>query len=96
MWSILYAAVVAAAAVGGYVLTRNFVARRLRFVDGVQSPWIPWAVAIVVALVATPIALFLPLVTKFTALVFAVSAGLGTASGQRAIKGGETHYLRRP
>ena len=77
MWSVLYAAVVAAAAVGGYVLTKSFVARRLRFVDGVQSPWVPWAVAIVVALVATPIALFLPLVTKFTALVFAVAGAIG-------------------
>lgn len=96
MLSILYAAVVAVAAIGGYVLTKNFVARRLRFVDGVQSPWIPWAVAIVVAVVAAPIAVFLPLVTKFTALVFAISAGLGTASGQRAIKEGETRYLRRP
>jgi len=96
MWSILYAAIVAAAAVGGYVMTKNFVARRLRFVDGVQSPWIPWVVALVVGVVATPIAVFLPLVTKFTALVFAISAGLGTASGQRAIKQGETRYLRRP
>jgi len=96
MWSILYAAVVAAAAVGGYVMTKNFVARRLRFVDGVQSPWIPWAVAIGAALIATPFAWFLPLVTKFTALVFAVGTGLGTASGQRAIREGETRYLRRP
>jgi hypothetical protein len=96
MLGVLYAAIVAVAAIGGYLMTKNFVARRLRFVDGVQSPWIPWAVAIVVALVATPIALFLPLVTKFTAIVFAVSAGLGTFSGQRAIKEGETRYLRRP
>jgi len=72
-----------AAGIVGFILARNFVRRRLRFVDAVQSPFAPF-----VALLAWP-AVLLPLVTIATALVFGVGTGLGTASGARALRDGD-------
>ena len=69
----------------GFILSRNFVRRRLRFVDAVQSPWAPWIAGTVAGLVAWPASL-LPLFTLTTAIVFGVATGLGTASGARALR----------
>lgn len=85
MFDLIYLAVTVVAAGAGYLITRDFVARRLRFVDAIQSPLAPFAVAGVVALVAWPFAL-LPFVTKLTAAVTAIAAGMGTASGAKAIR----------
>ena len=77
-----------AAVVSGFVLARSFVRRRLRFVDGIRSPAAPWIDGIGAALVAWPAAL-LPLITTVTTTLFGVAAGLGTASGVKALKGGD-------
>jgi hypothetical protein len=85
-----------AAGVGGFVVARNFVRGRLRFVDGVYSPMAPWIAGISAALLAWPAAL-LPLITGTTALVFGLGAGLGTRSAVRALKrsaGGVVVYRR--
>lgn len=74
-----------AAAAGGFILTRDFVARRLRFVEAIQSPLAPFAVAGVVALVAWPFAI-LPFVTQMTAAATAIAAGFGASSGAKAIR----------
>ena len=88
MFGWLYLLVTAAAAVGGFVLARNFVRRRLRFVDAVRSPAAPWIVGLGAALVAWPAAA-LPVITTFTTTLFGVAAGLGTASGVKALKRGD-------
>jgi len=80
--------ITAAAVAGGFVLARNFVRRRLRFVDGIRSPAAPWIAGIGAALVAWPVAL-LPLITTLTTTLFGVAAGLGTASGVKALKRGD-------
>jgi len=85
MFDLLYIAVTAVAAGGAFFLTRDFITRRLRFVEAIQSPLAPFAVAAVVAVVAWPFAL-LPLVTKMTAALTAIAAGFGTASGAKAIR----------
>lgn len=85
MFDLLRLAVTVIAAGAGFYLTRDFVARRLRFVDAVRSPLAPFIVAGVVALVAWPFAL-LPFVTPLTAALTAIGAGLGTASGVKAIR----------
>lgn len=85
MWGLLSTLVTFAAAGAGFVLTRDFVRRRLRFVDAIQSPAAPFIVAAVVAVLAWPFAL-LPLVTKTTAAFTAIAAGFGTASGAKAIR----------
>jgi hypothetical protein len=69
----------------GFVLARNFVRRRLRFVDAVHSPVAPFVAGTVAAVVAWP-AVLLPLITLPTALVFGIGTGLGTASGSRALR----------
>jgi hypothetical protein len=76
----------------GYFLARNFVRRRLRFVDAVHSPLAPIISGAVATALAWP-AVMLPVVTIITAIVFGIGTGLGTASGARALKRNEN--LRR-
>ena len=66
----------------GFILARNFVRGRLRFVDAVHSPFAPFIAGILAALVVWPTVL-LPLVTVTTAIFFGIGTGLGTASGAR-------------
>ena len=82
-------AVTLAVVLAGFVISRNFVRRRLRFVDGIYSPVAPWLAGIGVALIASPAA-FLPLITTTTTTLFGVAAGVGTASGVKALKRGDT------
>jgi hypothetical protein len=74
-----------AAGVIGFVLARNFVYRRLRFVDAVHSPMAP-IIAGSAAAAAACVAAILPFITLATALVFGIGTGLGTASGSRALR----------
>jgi predicted membrane-bound spermidine synthase len=75
-----------AASAIGFIVARNFVRRRLRFVDAVQSPFAPLIAGAVAALLAWP-AVLLPWVTLTTAVLFGIGTGLGTASGARALRG---------
>ena len=84
----LYLALTVAAAIFGFVLARRFVQQRLRFVDGIRSPVAPFVAGLVAALIAWPAAL-LPMVTTGTAAIFGIGAGLGTASGVKALKRGD-------
>ena len=77
-----------AAAVGGFLLARNFVRRRLRYVDAIYKPAAPWVAGILAAIVAAPAAL-LPIITTTTTTLFGVGAGFGTASGVKALKRGD-------
>jgi hypothetical protein len=85
----IYFALIFAAGFGGFVLARAFVRKRLRFVDGIYSPAAPWIAGLVAAVIAWPVAL-LPLVTTTTTTIFGLGAGLGTASGVKALKRGDT------
>jgi hypothetical protein len=89
MMAALYFGIIAVATITGFLLTRNFVRRRLRFVDAIQSPVAPWIVGLIAALVAYPAAIIIPLVTHTTTTLFGVGAGLGTASGVKALKRGD-------
>ena len=77
----------------GFILARNFVRRRLRFVDAVHSPWAPLIAGVVAAVVVWPAAL-LPFISLGTAVVFGIGTALGTASGANARKGGAGHRRR--
>ena len=76
----------------GFILTRNFVRHRLRFVDAVHSPVAPLITGLAAALIAWP-AVLLPLVTLTTTLVFGIGAALGTASGARALRNDPSRRL---
>src|SRR5256885_6915218 len=77
----------AAALGGGFVATRNFVRRRLRFVDAVRSPAAPLVAGIAgglaASVVALPLGVLLP-VGVWTAAAFGVGVAGGVASGRRA------------
>jgi len=85
---LLVLAVTVSAAIGGYIVARNFVRRRLRFVDGVHNPVFPWVAGVFAALIAWPAAL-LPIITAGTAAIFGIGAGIGTASGVKALRRGD-------
>jgi hypothetical protein len=80
--------IVAAAGAGavGYVRSRSFVARRLRYVDAVQSPTAPLVAGVAAAALAAPVVWVLPLVGGGTALLFGAGVGAGTRAGVRAIR----------
>ena len=84
----IYFAVSAAATLFGFLVARDFVRRRLRFVGAVRSPAGPWLAGLGAALIAWPIAA-LPLVTTATTTLFGIGAGLGTASGVKALRRGD-------
>ncbi len=79
----LWLAVTAVALVGGFVVARNFVRRRLRYVDAVHKPSAPLIAGAAAAAVALPVAA-LPIVTIGTAVAFGVGVASGVASGRSA------------
>ena len=88
MLSLIGIGISIAVSVIAYVQTRDFVRRRLRYVDKVQTPIAPWVAGLAVALIA------LPIVGLGTALVLGTSVGTAVAHGVRDIKnGGSELYL---
>ena len=81
--------IVAVVALTGFVIAKTFVRRRLRFVDAIYSPLAPLTVGVLMAVLAWPLAI-LPIITGTTTVIFGIGAGLGTASGVRALKRGTT------
>jgi hypothetical protein len=78
---LLWLAVSAAALIGGFVVTRGFVRRRLRFVDAIQNPAAPLIAGAAAAVVALPITM-LPVITIGTAIAFGIGVAGGVASGR--------------
>ncbi len=72
----------AAALGGGFVFTRGFVRRRLRYVDAIQKPAAPWIAGAVATAIALPITA-LPVITLGTAIAFGVGVAGGVASGRK-------------
>jgi len=72
----------AAALGGGFAWTKQFVRRRLRFVDAVHTRAAPWVAGIGVAIIASPAAA-LPIITLGTAAALGIGVGLGVRSAQR-------------
>jgi membrane associated rhomboid family serine protease len=84
--TLLWLGVTGAASVFGYLKSRQFVRRRLRFVDAVQNPVAPLFAGGVAWLVAIPVASFLPVITAISAVVFGVGVGAGVLHGARDVK----------
>jgi hypothetical protein len=83
---LLWLGVTAAALIGGYVLSRNFVRRSLRYVDALQKPSAPLIAGVAAAAVVLPIAA-LPIITVGTAVAFGVGVASGVASGRSGPNG---------
>lgn len=75
------------AIIGGFVLARNFVINRLRFVDAARSPLFPWILGFGAALVTWPLTI-LPVIGIGMSALFGLGTGLGTRSGVRQLKSG--------
>jgi hypothetical protein len=73
------------AGIGGYLISRNFVRNRLRFVDAVHRAWFPLVAGVLGFLLAWPLSL-LPLVSAGPAAIFGLGVGLGTATGARMVR----------
>jgi hypothetical protein len=86
MYLILSILVSFAASMLAYAQARNFVTRRLRYVDAVQTPFAPFIAGIAVAVVLLPIVALLPLVGVGTAISVGLAVGAGVAAGARDIR----------
>ena len=86
IWFILSFLASSAIAILAYAQARNFVTRRLRYVNAVQSAFAPWIAGAAAALIALPLVALLPLVGVGTALTLGLSIGLGVASGARDVR----------
>ncbi len=84
--ALLWLGVTGAASIFGYVKSRQFVRRKLRFVDAVQNPVAPLLAGGVAWLVALPVASLLPVLTAISAVVFGLGVGAGVLHGARDVK----------
>ena len=73
------------AGLAGYLMARNFVRHRLRFVDAIHRSWAPIVAGLAAFLFAWPLAL-LPLITLGPAITFGLGTAFGTASGARMVR----------
>jgi hypothetical protein len=89
MFEIIGLAAAGAAGLFGYVKSRGFVRKRLRFVDAVKKPYVPVLAGGAAALVAAPVVAILPIVGAGTAIVFGASVGVGVASARKDIESGK-------
>jgi hypothetical protein len=74
-----------AAVIIGFTQAKDFVSRRLRYVDAARSPIAPIVAGVGAALIAAPIVWLLPFVGIGTALAFGLSVGMGVAAGNKDI-----------
>jgi len=88
MFEMIGLIVAGAVAVGGFVKTRSFVKRRLRYVDGVQKSAIPVLAGAAAAIVAAPVVALLPIVGAPAALALGAGVGFGTRAGVQDIRNG--------
>jgi hypothetical protein len=92
MLGVLQLAIALAAGVIAFGFARGFVRRRLRFVDAVKSPLAPILAGVGGLLLVLPISalpLVSYLVTGLAAAMVGLGAGLGTASGVKALRRGD-------
>ena len=69
-----------------YAQSRNFVMRRLRYVDAVQNALAPVVAGLGAAAITWPIFAVLPLLGLGTALSVGFAVGAGVAAGARAVR----------
>jgi hypothetical protein len=71
---------------GGYYQARQYVQRRLQYVDAVHGMRAPLIAGTAAAIVAAPVVALVPLVGAGTAVLFGVGVGAGVAAGARNIR----------
>src|SRR3954453_23359386 len=86
VFALLAFALSTAAVIIGFTQAKDFVARRLRYVDAGRSPLAPVVAGIGAALIAAPIVWLLPIVGAGSAIAFGLSVALGVAAGNKEIR----------
>jgi len=88
LWFLLSFLASTVLAIFAYAWTRNFVTRRLRYVDAVQSTLAPIVSGVVAFCITLPFVAFLPfhLIGMGTALTLGLAVGAGVASGAREVR----------
>ena len=71
---------------GGYYQARQYVQRRLQYVDAVHGVRAPLIAGTAAAIVAAPVVAILPIVGAGTAVLFGIGVGAGVAAGARKIR----------
>jgi hypothetical protein len=67
----------------GYLWTRDFVRRRLRFVGAVKKPAAPLVAGVAAAALAVPVAGLLPVVTAASGVIFGAAVAAGVHKGRQ-------------
>ncbi|MGI9179619.1 MAG: hypothetical protein ACR2H9_03865 [Longimicrobiaceae bacterium] len=75
-----------AATVFGYLQARNFVGRRLRYVEAVHRPGAALLAGVAAGALALPVAWILPLIGGGTAILFGAGVGMGVANGAKQLR----------
>jgi hypothetical protein len=70
----------------GYYQARQYVERRLQYVDAVHGLRAPLLAGLAACLVAAPVVALVPLVGAGTAVLFGIGVGAGVAAGARNIR----------
>lgn len=83
MFEFIGIAATAVAAIAGYVTSKDFTAKKLRFVDAAHRPGAPIIAGVAAAVVLAPVVWVLPLVGAGTALIVGAGVALGVKSAQR-------------
>lgn len=76
------------AAAVGYLKSRDFVSHRLRFVEAIRNPAVPWVAGAAATVAAAPVVWLLPVIGGGSALLFGAAVGVGTRAGVRRIASG--------
>jgi hypothetical protein len=79
-------AAASSAAVIGFSATREFVRKRLRYVEAVHNASAPFKAGGAAVLLAAPVVLLLPIVGAGTALLFGAAVFGGVVAGRRDIR----------
>ncbi len=88
MFGIITLAIALGASWFGYGAARRFVRDRLRYVEGALSPGAAVIAGLGAAVILSPLAWLLPLVTGGTAIAFGLGVGLGTRAGASDVRRG--------
>jgi hypothetical protein len=86
VFELLAFALSSAAVIIGFTQAKDFVSRRLRYVDAARSPIAPVVAGIGAALIAAPIVWMIPLIGGGSAVAFGLSVGLGVAAGNKDVR----------
>jgi hypothetical protein len=86
VFALLAFALSTAAVIIGFTQAKDFVARRLRYVDAARSPLAPIVAGVGAAIVAAPIVWLLPFVGAGSAIAFGLSVAFGVVAGNKNVR----------